>query len=145
MKKLSVQRCSIIALAYFVGACGATVVTDDSSNDAQGIGAPGEDGQSDGGGAEGTEGGGTPGTPAVYREPSDCALADVAEHDDKCEAELHCAGGVVLAITCDGENDGTGTSLCTCFVGEAQKHGGLVEGERATACANAVANCTTPM
>ncbi len=131
----------LLALSIGLTACGANVVLDGSGEQGQALG----EGEGEGDGLDDAlEGGGTPGAPATYSEPTDCALADVAEHDDKCEAELHCAGGVVLDITCDGENDGTGTSLCTCFVGDAQKHGGLVEGERAAACANAVANCLEP-
>ena len=52
---------------------------------------------------------------------------------DRCDAEYVC-NGVTLLIHCDGENDGTGTSIC-------EMCGELVQGEGIPACRDAITRC----
>jgi len=64
---------------------------------------------------------------------------------DGCEATYVCDGDAVLFVECDGENDGTNTSLCSCNVGSKSanwKDGGLVAGEGEEACLAGYANCS---
>lgn len=61
---------------------------------------------------------------------------------DGCEATYTCSEGV-LVVSCDGENDGTGTSLCDCDAdGEFfYPYGELFEGEGPDSCFNALSSC----
>ncbi|MBL8744414.1 MAG: hypothetical protein JNK04_25075 [Myxococcales bacterium] len=64
---------------------------------------------------------------------------------DGCEWTLGCDGGRTLVVECDGENDGTNTSLCSCFLdGEFVKDAGLVQGEGVDACKAGYINCVDP-
>jgi hypothetical protein len=60
---------------------------------------------------------------------------------DQCNAIYTCDNGVVVTVECDGENDGTYTSLCSCQIGSTWADGGLVEGEGEAACPAGFANC----
>ena len=60
---------------------------------------------------------------------------------DGCDATYTCDDGVVVTVECDGENDGTYTSLCSCFIGSTWAFGGLVEGEGEAACPAGFSNC----
>lgn len=70
---------------------------------------------------------------------------NASEHSqtDGCTAALSCTGGD-LWVECDGENDGTNTSLCECWR-DRQEHnlgGNPFPGEGPDACFAAAAECT---
>jgi hypothetical protein len=68
-------------------------------------------------------------------------MADVTS-TDQCKTTALCDNAVELVTFCDGENDGTNTSLCDCYVnGNYYDHVGLVDGEGARACETAYSRC----
>ena len=85
-------------------------------------------------------------------EPASCVAASCinvspTHHSptDGCEWQLTSDGNIQLTVECDGENDGTNTSLCTCHIdGDTTKDAGLVQGEGVEACLNAYINCLDP-
>jgi hypothetical protein len=77
-----------------------------------------------------------------------CELSRVdeipSEHSptDGCDATYACDDGVELVVRCDGENDGSGTSLCSCAIGtDTRDAGAPVDGEGAEACLAALDAC----
>ena len=92
-------------------------------------------------------------TPPDTVEPSEpepattCALQSITIQPDitptdQCDAAYTCDGERSLRVTCDGENDGTNTSLCTCYSGARSWHvSGVVQGEAPESCNNASDRC----
>jgi hypothetical protein len=64
---------------------------------------------------------------------------------DGCKLELTC-GNEKLVTECDGENDGTNTSLCDCKINgkEARHVSNPVRGEAPEACLRAAEKCLSP-
>jgi hypothetical protein len=62
---------------------------------------------------------------------------------DGCEAQLSCPDEVAIVVGCDGENDGTNTSLCSCTTsdGRGVNLADLYDGEAPDACLSAAADC----
>ncbi len=61
---------------------------------------------------------------------------------DQCMIPFTCASGTRVEITCDGENDGTFTSLCSCYIdGKYVGLDGLFVGEAPDSCFAAVDKC----
>lgn len=61
---------------------------------------------------------------------------------DQCSMPFQCAGDVRLEVSCDGENDGTFTSLCECYInGKLVPLDGLFKGEAPESCSAAVSLC----
>jgi hypothetical protein len=61
---------------------------------------------------------------------------------DRCDATFYCPGARTILVTCDGENDGTGTSLCDCEEnGRRASVGGAVPGEAPDSCLAAANPC----
>jgi hypothetical protein len=61
---------------------------------------------------------------------------------DQCNATFYCPGARTVLVSCDGENDGTKTSLCSC--GEGGKRAsvsGTVPGEGPDSCLAAADRC----
>ena len=78
---------------------------------------------------------------------ADCSVIDLQvfgsnlSPTDGCEAEVRC-GDSTLLLECDGENDGTFTSLCGCQIdGVYVPIGDLFDGEGETACLGAARDC----
>jgi hypothetical protein len=78
-----------------------------------------------------------------------CGIVVTATHyspTDGCSWSLTCDGSFELVVECDGENDGTNTSLCGCLVdGEFAKDAGRVPGEGVDACMAGYKNCIDPL
>lgn len=78
--------------------------------------------------------------------PADCALLSISTRadlspTDQCTAVYVCAGRQ-LEVSCDGENDGTNTSLCDCRSGEVRWHSpSLIQGEAPLSCSNGLVPC----
>ena len=74
--------------------------------------------------------------------PPGCALEDmsVSSPTGACEASYACNGDAWV-IRCDSEDDGTGQSLCTCYVDEVYVDSPLVDGTGENACAAAAVSC----
>jgi hypothetical protein len=78
--------------------------------------------------------------------PADCALLSITTQadlspTDQCTAVYVCAGKE-LEVSCDGENDGTNTSLCDCRSGDVRWHSpSLVQGEAPLSCSNGLVPC----
>lgn len=69
---------------------------------------------------------------------------DGSEHSrtDSCQVSFSCDDGQQLSITCDGENDGTNTSLCECQFGDRPwSLSAPVRGEAPLSCEHAVEPC----
>jgi hypothetical protein len=61
---------------------------------------------------------------------------------DQCTIPFTCDAGLRLEVKCDGENDGTFTSLCECYIdGKRVGLGGLFAGEAPGSCYAAVSQC----
>jgi hypothetical protein len=61
---------------------------------------------------------------------------------DGCNATFYCPGARTILVTCDGENDGTGTSLCDCEErGQRASVNGTVPGEAPDSCRAAAERC----
>lgn len=61
---------------------------------------------------------------------------------DFCESTFACDDGKQVQVECDGENDGTHTSMCACKIdGRAVPLGKLIAGEGPTSCDNALLQC----
>ncbi len=61
---------------------------------------------------------------------------------DRCDATFYCPGARTILVTCDGENDGTGTSLCDCEErGKRASVNGTVPGEAPDSCIAAAGRC----
>ncbi|HYJ08888.1 MAG TPA: hypothetical protein VEX18_07755, partial [Polyangiaceae bacterium] len=61
---------------------------------------------------------------------------------DFCESTFACDDGKHVQVECDGENDGTHTSMCACKIdGRAVPLGKLIAGEGPTSCDNALVKC----
>ncbi|NUP13423.1 MAG: hypothetical protein HOW73_45880 [Polyangiaceae bacterium] len=137
-------------------ACDARIENGGDGNGGAGAGgedaAGGEDvsggGPLGGGPLGGGQFGGFAPEPGPYTPPTGCELVEIVVEPsvnsptDGCAGTYQCDGGVVLLVECDGENDGTYTSLCTCDVNGSWHDGGLVEGEGEPACLAGFANCT---
>ena len=145
----------LLGLGLSLVACGGTVTHGDLGG-GPADGAGGEPA----GGAPVANGGSDPGwnegaSPPFscdddFEEPTACDLVPpvvVTPSDlsptDGCEATYTCNAGTMV-VTCDGENDGTNTSLCSCHLNGQSRYGGLVGGEGVDACLNGLLNCTDP-
>jgi hypothetical protein len=61
---------------------------------------------------------------------------------DQCTIPFRCDAGMRLEVKCDGENDGTFTSLCECYIdGKRVGLDGLFAGEAPDSCHSAVSQC----
>jgi hypothetical protein len=61
---------------------------------------------------------------------------------DRCVAVHACESGVTLTVDCDGENDGTNTSLCNCIVdGKNRSPDHVITGEAPESCHAALPIC----
>jgi hypothetical protein len=61
---------------------------------------------------------------------------------DQCTIPFTCDTGMRLEVKCDGENDGTFTSLCECYIdGKRVGLDGLFAGEAPDSCFAAVSQC----
>jgi hypothetical protein len=61
---------------------------------------------------------------------------------DGCDATFYCPGARTVLVRCDGENDGTGTSLCDCEEnGRRASVSGTVPGEAPDSCLAAAERC----
>lgn len=112
----------------------------DDADDSPGLGgAPSTSDQSEGGATNASEGlGGA----------DSCSLDElkITAPNDTCEATYTCAPGVEVWLECDGENDGTNTSLCGCKSGSLTAVvPGLVEAEAPESCHVALAACLQAM
>jgi hypothetical protein len=73
------------------------------------------------------------------------SATDESSHD-RCHATFYCPGARTVLVACDGENDGTATSLCEC-----EEHGkrasvaGTVPGEGPDSCLAAADRCLTAL
>ncbi len=161
---------TLLSLGLALIACGGTATQGDNSS---GGGGADSDADGDGGSAVLDEGGAAPvGEPGCFDatpgdgvgssncspdhdfldEPASCVAASCINVSpthlsptDGCEWQLTCDGNIQLTVECDGENDGTNTSLCTCHIdGDTTKDAGLVQGEGVEACLNAYINCLDP-
>lgn len=73
---------------------------------------------------------------------ADCVAVDVPGGNGACEAVYECEGSGLVEVQCDGEEDGTNTSLCTCRVGsESLRIEGLFPSEGPLACKHGAARC----
>jgi hypothetical protein len=69
------------------------------------------------------------------------SATDQSAHD-VCRANFHCPGARTVLVTCDGENDGTTTSLCECEErGKRASVSGTVPGEGPDSCLAAGDRC----
>ena len=94
-------------------------------------------------GAGGGGAGGAAGARTDPDPPAGCS-GEITEVGDQCAANYTCADGHTYVLECDGENDGTGTSLCTCYVdGQYQREASepVFPGEGAAACSAAADLC----
>jgi hypothetical protein len=65
---------------------------------------------------------------------------------DGCEATFACDGPRAIEVTCDGENDGTNTSLCDCREGrKTAAVNGTVPGEAPDSCLAGAQRCLTAL
>jgi hypothetical protein len=96
--------------------------------------------------------GGAPNTQPVETIPAAevgrCSLTQIAttasenSPSDGCGATYACEAGAEVLIVCDGENDGTNTSLCSCATGsKTVDSGGVIDGEAPESCNNALLPC----
>jgi hypothetical protein len=61
---------------------------------------------------------------------------------DGCEGTFRCTTGTIIVTTCDGENDGSGTSLCACVAdGEPIPIEDLTPGEAPDSCYASLGRC----
>jgi hypothetical protein len=61
---------------------------------------------------------------------------------DQCTIPFTCDAGLHVEVKCDGENDGTFTSLCSCYIdGKHVALDGLFAGEAPDSCHAAVGQC----
>jgi hypothetical protein len=66
--------------------------------------------------------------------------------NDRCDATFYCPGARTILVTCDGENDGTGTSLCDCEEnGKRASVNGTVSGEAPDSCIAAAERCAAAL
>jgi hypothetical protein len=64
--------------------------------------------------------------------------------NDQCRGTFFCPGARTIQVTCDGENDGTKTSLCSCEErGKRASVSGTVPGEAPDSCLAAADRCLT--
>jgi hypothetical protein len=62
--------------------------------------------------------------------------------NDQCRGTFFCPGARTVLVTCDGENDGTNTSLCSCEErGKRASVSGTVPGEAPDSCLAAADRC----
>jgi hypothetical protein len=65
---------------------------------------------------------------------------------DQCDATYDCDDDRAFTVSCDGENDGTNTSLCSCHSGQTGWNSGdLFQGEGPETCLAAAATCAETM
>lgn len=61
---------------------------------------------------------------------------------DWCGTSYECEEGLSFSLRCDGENDGTFTSLCTCVQGSTSWNiPDVIQGEAPDSCNNAASVC----
>ncbi|MFO0547053.1 MAG: hypothetical protein U0271_01630 [Polyangiaceae bacterium] len=109
-----------------------------------GGGGQGGSSANDGGGGVG----GHDGSGGAGNLPESCVLEEMIitptdlSATDGCHGVYTCDGSSVV-IECDGENDGTGTSLCACTRAGQTTQLGLIEGEGEGACDRGLLACWT--
>lgn len=91
---------------------------------------------------------GSPDAPAEAAPPSSCTVSSLEtvptkeSRNDQCRGTFFCPGARTVLVTCDGENDGTNTSLCDCEErGKRASLGGTVPGEAPDSCLAAADRC----
>jgi hypothetical protein len=150
---------AIILVLVTSAACGSTVTGGDGSDGAGGTagsasadGGASDQGDVAAGGSPATSGDSTvtsssTTTGAGSGGAANCTLQELTvtpgdvSPTDECNAIYTCDNGLVVTVECDGENDGTYTSLCSCHIGSTWADGGLVEGEGEAACPAGFLNC----
>lgn len=61
---------------------------------------------------------------------------------DRCRTDFSCDDGRQISVSCDGENDGTDTSLCECLIaGHTRSVTGVYRGEAPRSCERALEAC----
>jgi hypothetical protein len=86
-------------------------------------------------------GAGAPGLGECQLQSIEVFPSELSE-TDRCLAVHACDNGVTLKIDCDGENDGTNTSICECMVGAMHRSpDGVFEGEAPESCEAALQTC----
>jgi hypothetical protein len=94
-----------------------------------------------------TSGGTGAGTGTPPAPPTGCTLNSLVTTEsitptDQCVAVYTCADGRSFEVSCDGENDGTNTSLCACSHGDTRwSVSGVVQGESPFSCTRAAHKC----
>jgi hypothetical protein len=69
-------------------------------------------------------------------------MATRESRNDQCRGTFFCPGARTVLVTCDGENDGTNTSLCDCEErGKRASVSGTVPGEAPESCLAAADRC----
>lgn len=91
------------------------------------------------------------GSPEVGGEtaaPSSCTVSSLEtiptkeSRNDQCRGTFFCPGARTVLVTCDGENDGTNTSLCDCEErGKRASLSSTVPGEAPDSCLAAADRC----
>jgi hypothetical protein len=80
-----------------------------------------------------------------FEVPAGCDLVSSGSSGspaDRCSAGYDCEGRISLRVECDGENDGTFTSLCTCMYERTRWDiPNVVQGEGPESCNNATMQC----
>jgi len=76
--------------------------------------------------------------------PSNCLRNPPTTGFDGCKLETFCGNDGNYSITCDSEDDGSGTSLCDCSIDGVYERALVVKGIGALACARATELCGPP-